>query len=1448
MSDSIVVNVLSPEVTNINVNDTGENIYINPLTLNQGVINHSVTHQSGGSDELLHNLLGGLQGGSGGNYYHLTSGEYANLVTGTVIRPSDTGAFLTIGSADPRYVNITGQEVISGIKTFVNGIYSPIISGASLTGISITVNSDAFIMNCDLDMNNHSIKNISTNSIKFIGDENFNTSSISSSSTPDGSFRIIELNGYVDIRNRLLVKEDIVVEGSLRMPPNHLSIISESENSDITVLKMWNVSGTTDAVRFNYYGESATGYNKPLFQIANQWDPIRQRSGVFNINSIGDVGINVNPVSGKDLVTNDVIVNTKLSIGTPQASGQLNVSGNIFVNGDIYLSGSSVSQITGDINKRVTRLEKEPSISFTNILYTEGSPIGFAQYLKTYDDQFTFVPSNSGALPSVICFGGYNLFPHFITNIGPLISGGRILDIEPPISPEEFEFISNFEGLPFLQSVDVFDTELQAGPANHVNLEGGGLYFSASDSDYAYGIGNLSVDSTVVRTSGNQTISGFKTFTNRPNVNGTGVVLSGEIIVPNTGELTGVFYPLNSNPNGYVTGSVVRPSETGNFLYVNGLLGDRGDISVGGTTPNNLTFSIDSQTITSDKIANNAVTTTKISNFNITADKLAVGSVTNSKITGNAITNDKLADMATQTIKGRISPGISDPEDLSASQVRTLIQFNSSVSGLLSGYVTGSVVRPSETGSFITTAQTGAFYPVSNPSEYITGSVVRPSETGSFLTTGAADVRYVILTGNQTISGVKQFISRPTVNGTGVMLSGEAVSVPTGELTGAFYPLNSNPSGYITGVNLSNYATTAYVTGISGDLQQQITALNNQTGGYVLDSETGNFITTSQTGAFYATSNPSGFITGIPDIVYTTGNQDISGLKDFQTRPTVVDVPVLLSGDAVDTVHLYGKNDEAFTLYKGYPVFINSANGDNPLISLASNTGERTSSKTLGLMATDVASNNFGYIITEGFLEGFDTSAATAGDPMWLGPTGNIIYGTGNKPYGNNHLVSLGIVLRAQSNNGKVYVKVQNGFEIDELHKVYAKTPQNKDALLYNSGSGAWYARQIETGDVSGINNYYLASNPSGFATVVDPVRTTLTGNGTVSGYAISGAANLINPSALIVAIDGALQEPSVDYTVNSGQITFTSPLPSGSKAVVISPSNSLIAGQVVPSDGSVTSAKIAGGVTISEPVLLDPIINNGLVSSTINNKVFVPTDMELGAGIQSRSFTTSPPITFFTDFDAIPNGLGAASIGTAGSGLSDGDNLAPLGYGVQRITTGNTSGSVRGLWNRSAGAAANATNPGMRFRSCFAIENPIDCEFTIGLSWVGNSMAGISYRYGQNNNAFTFVRGQAWILDSGTYTSLASDIVPEAGDFVSGKRYIVDFTVITQRTVRVVLMIADFNQNNWTVLHDSVITTSANILGGLMHCASARITTRTTATRSLWFDWMSFEFPSFQR
>lgn len=127
----------------------------------------------------------------------------------------------------------------------------------------------------------------------------------------------------------------------------------------------------------------------------------------------------------------------------------------------------------------------------------------------------------------------------------------------------------------------------------------------------------------------------------------------------------------------------------------------------------------------------------------------------------------------------------------------------------------------------------------------------------------------------------------------------------------------------------------------------------------------------------------------------------------------------------------------------------------------------------------------------------------------------------------------------------------------------------------------------VSAQNISAANLY---SNGVQVATVVDPVRTTLTGNGVLSTFAISGAGGLVNPSALIVAIDGALQEPGADYGVSGGNIIFTSPLANGSKAVVISPVNTVQVGQVTPSDGSVTSAKIANSVTLTTPSLVGPV------------------------------------------------------------------------------------------------------------------------------------------------------------------------------------------------------------------------------------------------------------------
>jgi hypothetical protein len=138
MSDEIVINITPDPSINISAVDSNEQIALNPLTLNQGLINHSVTHQKNGSDELAHNLLGGLDGGQSGEYYHLTSGEYSNLVTGSVVRPNETGEFIINAQTGQFYANSNPSGFITGVdlSAYATEVYVTGISGSLQTQIT----------------------------------------------------------------------------------------------------------------------------------------------------------------------------------------------------------------------------------------------------------------------------------------------------------------------------------------------------------------------------------------------------------------------------------------------------------------------------------------------------------------------------------------------------------------------------------------------------------------------------------------------------------------------------------------------------------------------------------------------------------------------------------------------------------------------------------------------------------------------------------------------------------------------------------------------------------------------------------------------------------------------------------------------------------------------------------------------------------------------------------------------------------------------------------------------------------------------------------------------------------------------------------------------------------------------------------------------------------------
>jgi hypothetical protein len=156
-------------------------------------------------------------------------------------------------------------------------------------------------------------------------------------------------------------------------------------------------------------------------------------------------------------------------------------------------------------------------------------------------------------------------------------------------------------------------------------------------------------------------------------------------------------------------------------------------------------------------------------------------------------------------------------------------------------------------------------------------------------------------------------------------------------------------------------------------------------------------------------------------------------------------------GIAPNQMFAYVTNADSVAITKGQPVYAFGAVGDRMSVKLAYNTSDATSAKTVGLVfSSSIPANGTGFIITQGVIQNLNLAAYSAGDTLYLGATAGTL--TKVKPYAPNHLVYIGIVERANAGNGQIYVRVQNGYELDEIHDVDLVTtpPVNGNVLGYN--------------------------------------------------------------------------------------------------------------------------------------------------------------------------------------------------------------------------------------------------------------------------------------------------------------------------------------------------------------------------------------------------------------
>ena len=229
-------------------------------------------------------------------------------------------------------------------------------------------------------------------------------------------------------------------------------------------------------------------------------------------------------------------------------------------------------------------------------------------------------------------------------------------------------------------------------------------------------------------------------------------------------------------------------------------------------------------------------------------------------------------------------------------------------------------------------------------------------------------------------------------------------------------------------------------------------------------------------------------------------------------------------GTAPNTLLGYVTNADSVTITKGQVVYAFGGQGDRMTVKLASNLSDSTSARTVGVvLSTSIASNQKGLIMMQGLLDGLSilpTATYSDGDPIYLGATAGSI--TKTKPYAPNHLVYVAIVTTANNgSSGRMYVNIQNGYELDELHNVQAQSPSLKDTLWYdNTVSPA----QWKTASIGTILGY----------TPVPTTRTISTTSPLTGGGDLSADRTLSIPAAT-GSVNGYLT--STDWTAFNGKL-----------------------------------------------------------------------------------------------------------------------------------------------------------------------------------------------------------------------------------------------------------------------------------------------------------------------
>ena len=152
-------------------------------------------------------------------------------------------------------------------------------------------------------------------------------------------------------------------------------------------------------------------------------------------------------------------------------------------------------------------------------------------------------------------------------------------------------------------------------------------------------------------------------------------------------------------------------------------------------------------------------------------------------------------------------------------------------------------------------------------------------------------------------------------------------------------------------------------------------------------------------------------------------------------------------------------NKTGSPITNGQVVRVVAVTGSVTGVALAQADSDANSGTTIGIATEDIADNAQGFITSQGLVHNVNTNSFNEGDVLYLSPStaGGI---TNIKPVAPQHMVVVGYVAKKGISDGHILVKVDNGYELEELHNVTSTnytTPIDTDSVLtYDITNSIW--------------------------------------------------------------------------------------------------------------------------------------------------------------------------------------------------------------------------------------------------------------------------------------------------------------------------------------------------------------------------------------------------------